>query len=79
MKMDLHCLAFPKAGNYFTRVFLLMMQEECWNTDLQIGILHFSRKVKCSSIFTDTRPFILIFGSENVKIQKFQSISKVLL
>lgn len=79
MKKDLHCLALPKRGNYFTRVFLLMVQEECWLTSLQLRILNFSREVKFSSIYTDARTFILIFGLENVKIQKAQIVSKMLL
>lgn len=51
MTMHLHCMALPKCGNYFTRAFLLIVQEECWDTDLQLWIL----EVKFSSIYTDAR------------------------
>lgn len=38
-----------------------------------------TREVKFSSIYTDARTFILILGWGNVKIQKTQIVSKVLL
>lgn len=51
MTMDLHCMALPKCENYFTRAFLLTVQEQCWHTGLQLRIL----EVKFSSIYTDAR------------------------
>lgn len=78
MKIGLHQLAFPKCRHYFTRISLLMMQEGFGDTGLQIGYTFFKESQMFKYIYR-CHPFRLIFGLENVKIQKAQIVSKVLL